>query len=52
MPNHHIRTIQQGDTLETVAKKYNITAEELRSYHNRYCPLPDLLNSEIEHQNL
>ena len=50
MSNHHYHIVQQGDTLQSVAKKYNITAEELRSYHNRYCPLPNLLNSEIEHQ--
>ncbi|MCW3162489.1 LysM peptidoglycan-binding domain-containing protein [Chryseobacterium oryctis] len=50
MTNHHIHTIQKGDTLQSVSKQYGISAEELRNYHNRYCELPDLLNREIEHQ--
>ena len=29
--------IQQVDTLESIAEKYNITVEELVDYHNQYC---------------
>lgn len=50
MSNHHYHTIQKGDTIQTIAKKYNITAEELRRYHNTYCDLPNLLGTEITHQ--
>ena len=50
MSNHQFHPIQQGDTLESIAKKYSITAEELRRYHNTYCELPYLLGTEITHQ--
>lgn len=50
MSNHHFHILQKGDTLETVAEQYNITAEELYRYHNTYCELPDLLGTEITHQ--
>ena len=29
--------IQQVDTLESIAEKYNITVEELVDYHNQHC---------------
>lgn len=50
MSKHHYHIVQKGDTLQSVAKQYNTTAEELRSHHNKYCPLPNLLNLEIEYQ--
>ena len=48
--NHHHHTIKKTDTLQSVAKQYSITVEELRRYHNTYCKLPDLLGHEITHQ--
>jgi len=50
MKTNHYHFFKKGDTLKTVAKKYNITAEELRRYHNTYCELPDFLETEITHQ--
>lgn len=50
MSKHRSHLIQQGDTLECIAKKYSITAEELRRYHNTYAELSDLLGDEITHQ--
>lgn len=50
MNKYNLHILQKGDTLQSVAKKYNITAEELRRYHNTYCELPDLLGTEITHQ--
>lgn len=50
MSDHHLHIIQKGDTLQSVAKQYRISAEELRNYHNRYCELSNLLNREIEYQ--
>ena len=50
MSNHYIHILQKGDTLEIIAKKYGITTEELRRYHNTYAELSDLLGHEIAHQ--
>lgn len=50
MNKYNLHILQKGDTLQSVAKKCNITAEELRRYHNTYCELPDLLGTEITHQ--
>ncbi|TWP25097.1 LysM peptidoglycan-binding domain-containing protein [Apibacter muscae] len=35
--------VQKGDTLHKVALKFGISCDELRQYHNQYCPLEDLL---------
>lgn len=50
MSQHQKYKIQKGDTLQSIAKKYTITAEELRHYHNTYCELPDRLGHEISYQ--
>jgi hypothetical protein len=50
MLKHNTYRVQKGDTLLSVAKKYTITAEELRHYHNTYCEIPDLLEHDITHQ--
>ncbi|HEX8575145.1 MAG TPA: LysM domain-containing protein [Flavobacterium sp.] len=50
MAKHFLHIVQKGDTLQSVAKKYTITAEELRHYHNAYCEVPDLLEHDITHQ--
>ncbi len=40
--------IQQGDTLESIAEKYNITVEELVDYHNQHCGITQqVIGSEI-----
>ena len=50
MNKYNLHIVQKGDTLQSVAKQYYTTPEELRRYHNNYCKLPDLLGTEITHQ--
>jgi hypothetical protein len=45
---HSIYTIQKGDTLQSVAHKLGIDAQELRRYHNIYCELPDLIEADFK----
>lgn len=40
--------IQKGDTLESIAKKLNITVEGLRSFHNQHCELENLLGPKLK----
>jgi hypothetical protein len=35
--------IEQGDTLETIARKLGVSSIELKSFHNTHCDLKDLL---------
>ena len=42
--------IKKGDTLLSVAKELNIDAYLLRTYHNRFCPLTDLIEAEFPHK--
>lgn len=39
--------IKKGDTTAVVAKNLGITVSDLRSYHNRYCPLEDLVHFDF-----
>lgn len=41
--NYLTYEIQEGDTPETVAEKLGIDVYNLRSNHNRYCPLKDAI---------
>lgn len=40
--------IIKGDTLQSVAKKLRIDGRELRRYHNIYCKIPDLIESDFK----
>ena len=40
--------VQKGDTLDSVAEKFGvIDGKTLRSFHNIYCPLEDLLGHDV-----
>ncbi|WP_258929408.1 hypothetical protein [Flavobacterium davisii] len=40
--------VQKGDTLNSLAEKFAIKdGASLRAFHNIYCPLEDLLDSEV-----
>ncbi|MCV9929016.1 hypothetical protein OIU83_15225 [Flavobacterium sp. LS1R49] len=43
MDNFKKYKVQRGDTIEAIAIKIGIPAAEVRSYHNRYCELCDLV---------
>lgn len=40
-------TIKKGDTLTSVAKKLGIDSYVLRAYHNKFCPLQDLIEADF-----
>lgn len=41
-------TVQKGDSLDSIAEKFWVkNGQLLRSYHNMYCPLDDLLGYEL-----
>ncbi|WP_392420404.1 LysM peptidoglycan-binding domain-containing protein [Capnocytophaga canis] len=50
MTKHTIHIIKKDETLQSIAKLYNISVEELRIYHNTYCELSDLLEVSITNQ--
>jgi len=40
--------VQKGDTIDSIAVQFGIKdGSTLRSYHNIYCPLEDLLGYEV-----
>ncbi|MCW3161092.1 hypothetical protein [Chryseobacterium oryctis] len=39
--------ISKGTTLEELANHFNLTKEQLKRYHNTYCPLDDLIGYDI-----
>lgn len=39
--------ISRGTTLEELANFFNLTKEQLKRYHNTYCPLDDLIGHDI-----
>lgn len=39
--------ISKGTTLENLADFFNLTKEQLKRYHNIYCPLEDLIGYDI-----
>lgn len=39
--------ISKGTTLEELANFFNLTNEQLKRYHNTYCPLDDLIGYDI-----
>jgi hypothetical protein len=39
--------ISKGTTLEELANFFNLTKEQLKRYHNTYCPLDDLIGHDI-----
>ena len=40
--------IQQGDTLKSIAEKYNLTVKELVDFHNQNCGITQqIIGSEI-----
>lgn len=43
-------TIQKGDTLISVAKALNTDTYSLRAYHNRFCPIKDLIEADFPSQ--
>jgi hypothetical protein len=41
-------TVQKGDSLNSLAQQFGVKdGQTLRSYHNIYCPLDDLLGNEV-----
>lgn len=40
--------VQRGDTLESIAKKLNISREALRRHHNTYCDLEHLIEKDLQ----
>lgn len=41
-------TVQKGDSLNSIAQQFGVKdGQTLRSYHNIYCPLEDLLGHEV-----
>lgn len=44
--NHKVYKIQKGDTLHSIAEKFQLSTEALRTYHNLHCELSDLLSGE------
>ena len=44
-------TIQQGETLSSIAQKYGISATELRQFHNQNAPIDDLMGSPDDFTN-
>jgi hypothetical protein len=43
-------TIKKGDTLLSVAYKLGIDTYTLRAYHNKFCPLTDLIEADFPNQ--
>ena len=42
--------IDQGTvTLKEIAKHFDLEPDELRWFHNRFCPLEDLIGTDIHH---
>lgn len=40
--------VQKGDTLDSVAEQFGVKdGKTLRSFHNIYCPLEDLLGHDV-----
>lgn len=39
--------ISKGTTLEELSRFFNLTPEQLKRYHNTYCPLEDLIGYDI-----
>jgi hypothetical protein len=42
-----IYPIKKGDTLLNVSARLGIDPQEIRSFHNRYCPVPDLIEKDF-----
>lgn len=47
LKNHLKYIIQKGDTLLSIATAHGLSIDELRIYHNTYCPIPDLLGYKL-----
>jgi hypothetical protein len=45
--DHVTYTIQKNDTLMSVAKALNTDPYNLRAYHNRFCPITDLIEADF-----
>ncbi|MBE8723874.1 LysM peptidoglycan-binding domain-containing protein [Flavobacterium hungaricum] len=45
---HLTYKVRKGDTLQSVADELGIDSQELRRYHNIYCPLPDLIEADFK----
>lgn len=45
---HLTYKVRKGDTLQSVADQLGIDSQELRRYHNIYCPLPDLIEADFK----
>lgn len=43
-------TIKKGDTLLSVAYKLGIDTYTLRAYHNKFCPIQDLIEADFPSQ--
>ena len=50
MTKYKTHIIKKGETLQSIARQYEISVEELRRCHNIYCELSDLLEKELTHQ--
>ncbi len=44
---HQTYKLKRGDTLESIARELGISPEEIRSFHNRYCEMQDLMGPQI-----
>ncbi|PKB18732.1 LysM peptidoglycan-binding domain-containing protein [Flavobacterium sp. 5] len=45
---HQTYKVRKGDTLQAVARELGVEAQELRRYHNIYCPIQDLIEADFK----
>ncbi|MBF7090759.1 LysM peptidoglycan-binding domain-containing protein [Flavobacterium sp. ALJ2] len=50
MVQHHIYSVKQDDTLQSIAQEHHMTVEELCHYHNTHCTPLERLENKLSYQ--